>query len=91
MENLRRPNLPTIIWEVLEHYANIFPSKPPKDVPLTRKAHEFNTDLEDKTPPIHTPLYKLNPLELEEAKQHIQDMLEHVFIHPSKYPYGAPV
>ena len=42
--------------------------------------HEFKIDLEDETPPIHRPLYKLSPLELTEAKNQIQEMLEHEFI-----------
>ena len=53
--------------------------------------HEFKIDLEDETPPIHRPLYKLSPLELTEAKNQIQEMLEHEFIRPSDSPYGAPV
>ena len=52
--------------------------------------HEFKIDLEDETPPIHRPLYKLSPLELEEAKKQIQDILEHGFIRSSKSPYGPP-
>ena len=53
--------------------------------------HEFKIDLEDETPPIHRPLYKLSPLELTEAKNQIQEMLKHKFIRPSDSPYGAPV
>ena len=53
--------------------------------------HEFKIDLEDKTPPIHRPLYKLSPMELKEAKTQIDYMLEHGFIRPSESPYGAPV
>ena len=53
--------------------------------------HEFKIDLEDETPPIHRPLYKLSPLELTEAKNQIQEMLEHEFICPSDSPYGAPI
>ena len=51
--------------------------------------HEFRIDLEDDTPPVHRPLYRLSPLELEEAHKHIQYMLKHGFICPS--PYGAPL
>ena len=40
---------------------------------------------------MHRPLYKLSPLELEEARKQIEYMLEHVFIRPSDSPYGAPV
>ena len=52
--------------------------------------HEFKIDLEDETPPIHRPLYKLSPFELTEAKNEIQEMLEHEFIRPSDSPYGTP-
>ena len=52
--------------------------------------HEFKIDLVDETLPIHRPLYKLSPLELTEAKNQIQEMLEHEFIRPSDSPYGAP-
>ena len=37
-------------------------------------------ELEDETPPTHGPLYKLSPLEITEAKNQIQEMLEHEFI-----------
>ena len=42
-------------------------------------------------PPVHWPLYKLSPLELEEAKKQIEYMLKHGFIRPSDSHYGAPV
>ena len=44
-----------------------------------------------RLPPINRPLYKLSPLELTKAKNQIQEMLEHEFIHPSDSPYGAPM
>ena len=61
VEKLKRPDLPTIIWEVLKRYSDVFPSELPKGVPPARMDHEFKIDLEDKTPPIHRPLYKLSP------------------------------
>ena len=56
-----------------------------------RKGHEFRIDLEDDTPPVHRPIYKLSPLELEECRKQIQYMLDKGFIRPSDSPYGAPV
>ena len=53
--------------------------------------HEFRIDLEGETPPIHRPIYKLSPLELTEAKNQIQEMLEYEFIRPSNSPYGTLV
>ena len=55
-----------------------------------REGHEFKIDLEDEVPPVHRPLYKMSPLELEEAKKHIENMLMHGFVRPSDSLYGAP-
>ena len=91
MEKLRRPDLPSAIWEVLETHSDVFPSELPKGVPPVRTGHEFKIDLEDETLPIHRTLYKLSPLELTEAKNQIQEILEHEFIRPSDSPFGAPM
>ena len=56
-----------------------------------RQGHEFRIDLEDDVPPVHRPLYKMSPLELDEAKKQIESMLEHGFVRPPDSPYGAPV
>ena len=53
--------------------------------------HEFKIELEDDTPPMHKPIYKLSALELKEAKKQIEYVLEHGYIRPSISPYGAPV
>ena len=91
MENLWRPDLHSTIWEVLEAYVNVFPSELPKGVPPIRMGHEFKIDLEDETPPIHLPVYKISPLELTEAINQIQEMLEHELVRPSDSPYVAPI
>ena len=62
-----REDLPASIKAVLEEYSDIFPQDLPPGLPPTRMGHEFRIDLEDNTPPVHRPLYKLSPLELEEA------------------------
>ena len=79
------------IKAVLQEYQDIFPTDLPPGLPPVRMGHEFKIELEDDTPPIHRPIYKLSPLELEEAKKQIQYMLEHGYIRPSIPPYGAPV
>ena len=53
--------------------------------------HEFKIELQDDTPPIHRPIYKLSPLDLDEAKKQIQYMLKHGYIRPSISPYGVLV
>ena len=61
---------------------------PPRLPPICKR-HELKIDLEYDTPPVHKPLNKLSPLELEEAKRQIEYMLKHGFIKPSDSPYGA--
>ena len=61
----------------------MFPQDLPLGLPLVHEGHEFKIDLEDEVPPIHRPLYKMSPLELEEVKKQIESMLKHGFIRPS--------
>ena len=90
-EKAYHKDMPGKIKAVLQEYKDIFPTDLPPGLPLVRMGHEFKIELEDETPPIHRPIYKLSPLELEEAKKQIQYMLEHGYIRPSISPYGAPV
>ena len=64
--------------DVLIYSAN--PQDLPLGLPPVRQGHEFKIDLEDDVAPVHRPLYKMSPLELEEAKKQIESMLEHGFI-----------
>ena len=86
-----REGMPECIQAVLKDYNDIFPQDLPPRLPPFRMGHEFRIDLEDDTPPVHKPLCKLSPLELEEAHKQIQYMLKHGFIRPSNSLYGAPV
>ena len=67
--------LPSSIRAVLEEYDDVFPQDLPLGLPPVREGHEFKIDLEDEVPPVHRPLYKMSPLELEEAKKQIESML----------------
>ena len=91
VSHLWREDLPKEIEAVLKEFEDIFPKGLPPGLPPIRKGHEFKIDLEDNTPPVHRPIYKLSPLELEEARKQIEYMLEHGFIRPSEPPYGAPI
>ena len=91
VEKAYHKDMPEEIKAVLQEYKEIFPTDLPLGLPPVRMGHEFKIELEDETPPIHRPIYKLSPLELEEAKKQIQYMLEHGYIRPSISPYGAPV
>ena len=56
---------------VLQEYKDIFPTDFPPGLLPVRMGHKFKIELEDDTPPIHRPIYKLSPPKLEEAKKHI--------------------
>ena len=91
VHKIKREGLPEEIWKVWEEYANIFPRDLPKGLPPKRLGHEFKIDLEPDIKPVHRPIYKLSPLELDEAKKQIEYMHKHGFIRPSELPWGAPV
>ena len=67
VHKIKRKGLPKEIWKVCKEYADIFPLDSPKGLPPKRLGHEFKIDLELDTKPVHQPIYKLSPLELEEA------------------------
>ena len=90
-QQMHHSEMPAEIKAVLEEYKDVFPSDLPPGLPPVRQGHEFRIDLEDDTPPVHRPIYKLSPRELDEAQKQIQYMLDHGFIRPSDSPYGAPV
>ena len=83
--------MPEDIKAVIQEFKEVFPCDLPSGVPLVRKGHRFKIDLEDDTPPVHWPIYKLSPLELDEAQKQIKYMMEKSFIRPSDSPYGAPI
>ena len=89
--HLWKEDLPEEIKAVLRNYDDVFPKDLPPGLPPIRKGHDFKIELEDDTPPVHQPLYKLSPLKLEEARKQIEYMLEHGFIRLSDSSYGAPI
>ena len=80
VEKVYHKDMPEEIKAVLQDCKDIFPTDLPPGLPPVRMGHEFKIELEDDTPPIHRPIYKLSPLDLEEAKKQIQYMLEHGYI-----------
>jgi hypothetical protein len=74
--------------------------------PIVLVVHEFPDELPGITPdrdikfviemmpgtaPIYKTPYRMTTLELAELKEHIKDLLEKGFIHPSSSPWEAPV
>jgi hypothetical protein len=59
-------------------------------MPLDRDI-KFVIDLMPSTTPIYKSPYMIATPELAELKEHIKDLLEKCFIHPSSSSWGAPV
>jgi hypothetical protein len=52
---------------------------------------EFVIELKPGTVPIYKTPFRMTTPELAELKEHIRELLEKGFIHPSSSPWGAPV
>jgi hypothetical protein len=48
-------------------------------------------ELKPRTSPIYKTPYRMATPELAELKEHVKELLEKGFIHPSSSPWGAPV
>ena len=84
----------TCIREVLNEFKDVFPTDLPPGLPPVRKGHEFCIDLEDTTAPVHKPIYKLSPLDLEELSSKLttwssMDISDHRLhpMDPQSYSY----
>jgi hypothetical protein len=74
---------------VVQEYLDVFP----KDLPGMPPDHdiEFIIDLLPGTPPISKRPYRMPINELAELKKQIVELQSKGFIHPSSFPWGAPV
>jgi hypothetical protein len=74
---------------VVNEFPDVFPEEllgmpPDQDI-------EFVIELKSDTTPIYKTPYRMATPELAELKEHIMELLEKVFIHPSSSPWGAPM
>jgi hypothetical protein len=78
-------------WEVpvVNEFPNVFPEELP-GMPPDRDI-EFVIELKLGKTPIYKTSYRMATPELAELKEHIKELLEKGFIHPSSFPWGAPV
>ena len=77
-------NYPPVVLE--------FPDIFPEDIsglPPVREI-DFRIDLIPGAQPISIPPYRLAPVELQELKKQIDELLEKGFIRPSSSPWGVP-
>ena len=77
--------LPRVVCEYEDVFPNELPGLPPlRDV-------DFCIELYPGTSPISMTPHRLAPVELQELKVQIQELLGKGFIRPSTSPWGAPV
>ncbi|XP_042059547.1 uncharacterized protein LOC121804064 [Salvia splendens] len=74
---------------VVKEFPDVFPEDLP-GLPPDRET-EFTIELLPGTAPISIPPYRISPLELQELKKQLQELLDKGFIRPSVSPWGAPV
>jgi hypothetical protein len=74
---------------VVNKFPDVFPEELP-GMPPDRDV-EFLTELKPSTSPIYKTPYRMVTPELAELKEHIKELLEKGFIHPSSSLWGAPV
>jgi hypothetical protein len=74
---------------IVREFVDVFLEELP-GIPLDREI-EFTIDLLPNTAPISKAAYKMAPLELNELKDQLQELLDKGFIRASVSPWGAPV
>ena len=74
---------------VVREFSDIFPDDLP-GLPPDRET-EFTIELVPGTAPISIPPYRMAPMELQELKKQLQELLDKGYIRPSVSPWGAPV
>nr|XP_027192723.1 uncharacterized protein LOC113787766 [Cicer arietinum] len=74
---------------VVSEFEDVFPEDV-TSLPLEREI-ESSIDLVPRTGPISIAPYRMSPLELNELKNQLEDLITKQFIRPSVSPWGAPV
>ena len=73
---------------MLEEYADLFKEIP--GLPPMRPV-DHTIPLVHGAPTVSRPMYRLSPLELDEVKRQVTDLLAKGMIRPSTSPYSAPI
>jgi hypothetical protein len=82
--------VPPWVQSLQKEYGDVFQDPLPVGVPPRRnRVHEIPTE-PGHTPPFR-PLYRLSPIEMEEARKQVTFLLERGLIEPSVSPYGASI
>jgi hypothetical protein len=76
--------------QVIEEYMDVFPVDLPKGLPPER-AIDHQIELIAGSSPPYRPTFRMSPLELQEVKKQVDELLVQGKIRLSKSPYGSPV
>ena len=87
LEDEERPDidLPRVVCEYVDVFPDELPGLPPQRVV------DFGIELYPGTSPISMTPHRMAPIELQELRVQLQDLLEKGFIRLSTSPWGAPV
>ena len=87
LEDGERPelDLPRVVCEYVDVFPDELPGLPPQRVV------DFGIELHPGTSPISMTPYRMAPVELQELRVQLQELLDNGFIRPSTSPWGAPV
>lgn len=75
---------------LVESFRDVFPQKLPCGLPPSRTVDHQIDVIPGTNPPSKAP-YRMSPLELDELKKQLTELLDQGYIQPSTSPYGAPV
>ena len=87
LEDEERPDLdlPPVVCEYVDVFPDELPGLPPQRVV------DFSIELQPGTSPISMTPHRMAPVELQELRVQLQELLDKGFIRPSTSPWGAPV
>ena len=87
LEDEERPelDLPRVVCEYVDVFPNELLGLPPQRVV------DFGIELHPGTSPISMTPHRMAPVELQELRVQLQELLDKGFIRPSTSPWGAPV
>jgi hypothetical protein len=83
-------SLPPIVADILQEYANIFPSEVPVGLPPLRDI-EHQIDLIPGASLPNRPPYRTNPEETKEIQRQVQELLDKGYVRESLSPCVVPV
>ena len=86
-EDEERPDLdlPRVVCEYVDVFPDELPGLPPQRVV------DFGIELHPGTLPISMTPHRMAPIELQELRVQLQELLDKGFIRPNTSPWGAPI